>query len=72
MPHDQPPRPSSQSDLSQRSLNETVDRANRVIESARAEIARSRALSRSEADRAREIDRISGESDVVRPQDRET
>jgi hypothetical protein len=45
-----------------RSLQETVDQANRAIEGSRAEIARSRALSQSEADLAREIDRIEEEN----------
>jgi DNA-binding GntR family transcriptional regulator len=68
MPNDQPARSSSKSDQSQRSLTEAMDRAHRVIESARAEVARSRALSQSETDPACEIDRISGESDAVRLQ----
>jgi hypothetical protein len=47
----------------QGSLAETIDRANQAIAASRAEIARSRALSRSEADLARQFDRLGkGES----------
>jgi hypothetical protein len=42
-----------------RSVQETVDEANQAIEASRAQIARSRALGRSEAELARKIDRIS-------------
>ncbi|MBL0405776.1 hypothetical protein JKG68_17590 [Microvirga aerilata] len=40
------------------SLHQIIDQANQAIEGSQAQIARSRALSQSEADLAREIDRI--------------
>jgi hypothetical protein len=47
----------------QPSLGETIDRANQVIEEARAEIARSRILSQSEADLSRDIRNLNQELD---------
>jgi hypothetical protein len=47
-----------------RSLQDTLDEANRAIEGSWAEIARSRALSQSEIELSREIDRI-GEGNGV-------
>jgi hypothetical protein len=66
MPSDQPDPPISKSEQSQRSVDETMDQASRAIEAARAEVARSRALTQSEADIAREIDRISEENGAPR------
>ncbi|KLK90776.1 hypothetical protein AA309_24040 [Microvirga vignae] len=58
---DQPSSPDNKPEQSQPSLDDTIARANRVIEKSRAEIARSRALSQSEADLSREIQDLSEE-----------
>jgi len=50
----------SKSEQSRRSFDETIDQANRAIQRTRAEIARSRALSQSEAKRDRVDDEPKG------------
>ncbi len=58
-----PDSPDGKPARSQPSLGETIDEANRVIERSRAEIARSRVLSQSEADLSREIKGLNEELD---------
>jgi ABC-type transporter Mla subunit MlaD len=59
MPPDQTDPSGSKSEQGQRSLNQTIDQANRAIEGSRAEIARSHALGQSVADLTRKLERIS-------------
>ncbi len=59
----QPDSPDGKPAPSRPSLGETIDEANRVIERSRAEIARSRLLSQSEADLSREIKGLNEELD---------
>jgi len=47
----------------QDALGETIQQANRAIEASRAEIARSQALSRSEAELSRQFDKLNKEHD---------
>ena len=61
--HDRPDSLKNKSEQHHPSLGETIDRANRAIEESRAEIARSRALSHSEADLSREIRNLNDEHD---------
>jgi hypothetical protein len=60
-------KPSSQpitlSEQGQRSFAKTMEEANHAIEQTRAQIIRSRALSQSEADLAREIDSLNDHHD---------
>ena len=66
---DRPNPPADKPEQSQPSLSETIDRANRVIEGSRAEIARSQALGRSVVDLNRELERLrEDETDVSRAQ----
>jgi hypothetical protein len=58
---DQTNSPNSKAERSRNSLDELIDRSNQTIEQSRAQIARSRALRRSEADLARAIDQTSEE-----------
>ena len=61
--HDPPVSPESKPEQSQDSLSETIGRANRVIEESRAQIARSRTLSQSEAELSHEFNKLSKEHD---------
>ncbi|WP_262270434.1 hypothetical protein [Microvirga yunnanensis] len=56
-PSDRPDSPPDEPEQGQRSLSETVERANRAIEGSRAEIARSKALGQSVADLNGDIER---------------
>ncbi|WP_445504588.1 hypothetical protein [Microvirga sp. G4-2] len=47
----------------QDALGETIQQANRAIEASRAEIARSQALGRSEAELSRQFDKLNKEHD---------
>jgi hypothetical protein len=58
----EPKSPDSQSERSDASLGKLIDRSHQAIVQSRARIARSRALSRSEADLARAIDQIDKQS----------
>ncbi|MEE1654577.1 hypothetical protein VB618_00090 [Microvirga sp. CF3062] len=57
----QPDQPDKKPEQSQPSLGDALERSNRVIAESRAEIARARALSKSEADISREIESLSEE-----------
>lgn len=60
-PHD--PSGLSHSEQSRRSFDKTVDEAAKAIEQTRAQIARSKALSQSEAAQSRDIDTMSEHHD---------
>ena len=53
--------PGNKPDQNPSALDDLLDQSNRAIEKSRAEVARSKALSRSEADLARAINQISKE-----------
>jgi hypothetical protein len=53
--------PGNKPDQNPSALHDLLAQSNRAIEQSRAEVARSKALSRSEADLARAIDQISKE-----------
>jgi hypothetical protein len=53
--------PGNKPNQNQSTLHDLLDQSNRAIEQSRAEVARSKALSRSEADLARAINQISKE-----------
>jgi hypothetical protein len=53
--------PGNKPDHNSSALDDLLDQSNRAIEQTRAEVARSKALSRSEADLARAINQISKE-----------